>query len=330
LFAFEYQHNDYKVFIEDMAGQVGVSLKDNTLVFPQHIASGYYRMITLPNGLQANLINLTLNCNWYIHRKRSDEEFYTLRFDEFTIPDNLVMSIDNDTQTERETVKSLVYLTSSLFDFSYLGTAGTHARGINILLKPEFISNYLGLNSVDDLLQNYLALKAESYNVEHADMDYNRLMNEILYPEPDKPFADLYLLNRIQLLIEKFFTRLHHLANKQPLSLKLNNADINRIMQVEHLLTGDFSGRPPSIAQLAKASAMSVSSFKSNFKLIYGQPVYTYYQEHRLQKARELLISGKYNVKEAGEAVAYDNSSNFITAFKKQFNMSPGELIGGR
>jgi AraC-like DNA-binding protein len=327
LFVYEYQHNDYKIFIDDMAAKVGVPLVGNTLVFPKHIADGYYRMVTLPNGLQVNLINLTLNCNWYVHRKRSDEEYYTLRYDEFTIPDSLIMSIDNDTQTEKQTVKSLIYLTSSLFDFSYLGTAGTHVRGINILLKPEFISSYLGLSSVDDLLQNYLALKAESYNVEQVDMDYKRLMNEILYAEADKPFPDLYLLNRLQLLIEKFFTRLYNLAGRQPLSLRLNNGDINRIMQAEHMLTGDFSGKPPSIAQLAQASAMSVSSFKTNFKLVYGQPVYTHYQVHRLQKARELLVTGKYNVKEAAEAVAYDSTSNFIAAFKKQFSISPGALI---
>jgi AraC-like DNA-binding protein len=327
LFVFEYRYDDYQLLIDDMARQAGVPLKDNTLVFPGHIADGYYRMVRLPNGLQVNLINCRFNCNWYLHRKRSEEEYYTLRFDEFTIPDNLVMSIDNDTQTEKQTVKSLVYLTSSLFDFSYMGTAGTHARGINILLKPEFISNYLGLSSVDDMLKNYLALKAESYNLEQVDMDYKRLMNEILYSEADKPFPDLYLLNRLQLLIEKFFTRLHSLAAKKPFNIKLNNADINRIMQAEHLLTGDFTGKPPSIAQLAQSSAMSVSSFKTNFKLIYGQPVYTHYQLHRLQKARELLVSGKYNVKEAAEAVAYDSTSNFIAAFKKQFDISPGALI---
>jgi AraC-like DNA-binding protein len=327
LFVFEYRYDDYRLLINDMASKLNVTLQNDTLIFPADVADGYYRMLTLPNGLQANLINCTFNCNWYLRRNRSTEEYYTLRFDEFTIPDKLVMSIGNDTQTEKQTVKSLIYLTSSLFDVSYLGTTGTQARGINILLKPEFICNYLGLSSVDELLQNYIALKAGSYNIEQVDMDYKRLMNEILYPEPNQPFSDLYLLNRLQLLIEKFFTRLHNLASNQPLSIKLNNADINRIMQVEHLLTGDFSGKPPSVSQLAQASAMSISSFKNNFKLIYGQPVYTHYQAQRLQKARELLISGKYNVKEAAEAVAYDNTSNFILAFKKQFNISPGVLL---
>jgi AraC-like DNA-binding protein len=328
LFTFEYQHDDYSLFIREFAAALGVQLTDDdTLVMPEAMASGYYRMVTLPNGLQVNLINCTLNCNWYLHRKPAEHEYYTLRFDEFTIPGNLVMTIDDNSLTEKQTERSFIYLTSSLFDFSYMGAKGTKIRGVNVLLKPEYISKYMGLDSADDMLRNYIALKAESHNAEQVDMDYKQLMNEILYPDPAKPFPRLAMLNRLQLLIEKFFTKLHHLSSRQPLNLRLGNAEINRIMQAERILTGDFSGKPPSIPQLAKSSAMSVSTFKTNFKLVYGSPVYAYYQAKRLQSARELLISGRYNVKEAGEAVAYDNTSNFITAFKKQFNISPGALL---
>jgi len=327
LFILEYKHDDYNLLMQDVGRQLGIKPVNNTLQFPPDIADGYYRVLNLPNGLQVNLINCTFNCGWYLHRTKSEKEYYTLRFDEFTIPNNLVVSVDMQKQTERQTARMLVYLTSSLFDFSYLGTKGTRFRGINILLKPDFISDYLGLQSVDELLRNYIALKAESYSMAQMDRGYDTLLNEIMYNEVDKPFSDLYLLNRLQLMIEKFFARLHQLANSKPLNLKMSNADINRVMQAEHMLTHDFSRKPPSIAQLAEASAMSASSFKTNFKLVYNQPVYTHYQERRLKKARELLVSGQYNVKEAAEAVAYENISNFIVAFKKQFNISPGELL---
>jgi AraC-like DNA-binding protein len=327
LFIFEYKHDDYNLLMEDMARQLCLQPVNSTIHFPPSIAEGYYRVLNLPNGLQANLINCTFKCDWYLHRKKSEQEYYTLRFDQFDIPDNLVVSVDQQKQTEHHTSKLLVYLTSSLFDFSYLGTAGTRAKGINILLKPEFISNYLGLTSVDDMLRNYIALKAENYNIGHGEKMYDVLMNEVFDQAGDKTFSDLYLLNRLQLMIEHFFTRLHQLANKRPLTLHLNNADINRVMQAEHLLTHDFSAKPPSIAQLATMCAMSVSSFKTNFKLVYNEPVYRHYQILRLKKARELLISGKYNVKEAAEAVAYENTSNFIAAFKKEFKVLPGELV---
>ena len=327
LFSFQFRYDDYRMLINDLAQQLNVPIINDTIIFPEFLADGYYRLLDLPNGLQVNLINCTFNSDWCMHRKASEEQFYTLRFDEFSIPGSLTVSIDHEKQKETASSRSIIYLTSSLFDFYYQGTKGTSVRAINILIKPEWISNYLGLENVDDLLQNYVALKAESLNMQVVDRDYQNLMNEILYKDPSHSFSNLYLLNRLQLLIESFFTALYQRSQNAKLNLRMSNADINRLMQVAHTLSDNFSGKPPAISQLAKMSAMSPTKFKMNFKTIYGQPVYTYYQEQRLQKAREYLLSGNYNVNEAAEAVAYDSTSNFITAFKKQFNISPGEFI---
>ncbi len=310
-----------------MAGQLGVALVNNTLIFPAAVADGYYRLLNLPNGLQVNLVDCRFNCDWYLHRCRSDEEFYTLRLDEFILPGKLVMSIDDQRQTEANTVKSVIYLTSSLFDTSYLGSAGTGARGINILIKPEWLCNFLGLTSMPELLKHYLELKAESYTAAPVDQEYAALMDEILQKDPEEPFANLFLLNRVQLLIEKFFTRLYNRLQEERPMFKMDTQDINRILHAEMLLTQDFSQRPLTIAALAKMSMMSPSKFKANFRIIFGEPVYTHYQQKRLQKARELLITGKYNVSATAAAVAYDSTSNFIAAYKKQYQESPGELL---
>ena len=327
MFSFDFRYDDYRLLINDLAQRLNVSVIQDSIIFPEELATGYYRLVDLPNGLQVNLINCTFNADWCMHRKASDAQFYTLRFDEFSIPGSLVVSIDHEKQKEQATTRSIIYLTSSLFDFYYQGTRGTTIRAINILIKPDWISNYLGLGNVDDLLQNYVALKAESLNIQMVDREYQALMNEILYKDPQHSFSNLYLLNRLQLLIERFFTALYQRTQKADLHLRLSNADINRLMQVAHILSDNFSGKPPATSELAKMSAMSPTKFKMNFKSMYGQPVYAFYQEQRLHKAREYLLSGNYNVNEAAEAVAYDSTSNFITAFRKQFHISPGELI---
>ncbi len=328
MFAFEYRYSDYQLLIEDMARQLHVSPVGNTLHFPKEVADGYYRLVTLPNGLQANLIDCTFNCDWYLHRQRSEEEFYTLRFDEFTLPGKLVTSIDGEKQTDSHTSKSIIYLTSSRFDFSYLGSAGTKARAINILIKPEWLCNFLGIPDVSSLLKSYLELKAESYVMAPVDKEYMTLMDEILYRDMELLFSNLYLLNRIQLLIERFFSRMHErLQQQQRPLLRLNTQDINCILHAEMVLTENFTQKPPPIAALARQCMMSPSKFKTNFKVIFGLPVYAHYQHKRLQKARDLLVTGKYNVAETAAAVAYDNTSNFIAAYKRQYHVSPGAML---
>jgi len=51
------------------------------------------------------------------------------------------------------------------------------------------------------------------------------------------------------------------------------------------------------------------------------------YQKQRLQKANELLTSGRYNVKQTAAAVGYNNVSNFSSAYKKQFEKAPGAVM---
>jgi AraC-like DNA-binding protein len=68
---------------------------------------------------------------------------------------------------------------------------------------------------------------------------------------------------------------------------------------------------------------MSSTKLKKSFKSMYGDSIYSYYQKQRLQKANELLLTEKYSVKQAANAVGYTNIANFTLAFKKQFHKAP-------
>ena len=66
---------------------------------------------------------------------------------------------------------------------------------------------------------------------------------------------------------------------------------------------------------------------KRQFKQEYGKPVFEYYQKYKMEKAKELLLSGQYAVKEVGYLLGYQNLSNFANAFKKEFGVLPSTLL---
>jgi AraC-like DNA-binding protein len=43
-------------------------------------------------------------------------------------------------------------------------------------------------------------------------------------------------------------------------------------------------------------------------------------------RAKDMLISGKYTVKEVGYKLGYQNLSNFAKAFKKEYGVLPSAL----
>ena len=66
---------------------------------------------------------------------------------------------------------------------------------------------------------------------------------------------------------------------------------------------------------------------EEGFKQIYGDSVYSFLFEYKMEVARKLLESGNYNVSEVGLKVGYSTASHFIAAFKKKYRTTPKKYI---
>jgi len=328
MFSFEYIHSSYSQMIKELAAALHVKLKDNLLFFPEEIASGFFRVLQIPGGLDVNIVNCTMNTDWFVRRKKDEHEYYTLRFDELVVDKNISIGIDNDVlEKEKETI-AVAYLTSSLFDWYYLGTKGTRFKAVNILIPKEWLGKLMGIELFDDILPAYLALKSRSFTMEPLDKGYYDLMNEIMQEDIVSPLPELHLQNRIQLLMERFFTRIHSRVSLADVQSNIKHEDIYTVLRIEKLLVENFTDKPRSIEELSRKATMSSTKLKKIFKSIFGVPIYEYYQQKRMQQAGELLIKGTYSIKEVAEKVGYSNMGNFKTAFKKHMKQEPSKFTG--
>ncbi len=85
--------------------------------------------------------------------------------------------------------------------------------------------------------------------------------------------------------------------------------------------------QPPSIKELAKEVGLNEYRLKVGFKEVYGNTVFGYLLDHKLEHARNLLDSGDYKVNEVAYAIGYTNPSHFISAFKKKFGVTPKKYL---
>ena len=60
---------------------------------------------------------------------------------------------------------------------------------------------------------------------------------------------------------------------------------------------------------------------------MYGDSVYSFLFDYKMESARKLLNSGEYNVNEVGLKLGYSTSSHFIAAFKKKFGTTPKKYL---
>ena len=84
---------------------------------------------------------------------------------------------------------------------------------------------------------------------------------------------------------------------------------------------------PPSLQELANEVGLNLKKLKEVFKQIYGDTVYGFLLNYKMEKAKKLLESNQYNVNEVGLKIGYSTSSHFIAAFKKKFGITPKKYV---
>lgn len=84
---------------------------------------------------------------------------------------------------------------------------------------------------------------------------------------------------------------------------------------------------PPSLQELSDEIGLSLKKLKDGFKQIYGDSVYSFLFDYKMEYARKLLDSGEYNVNEVGLKVGYSTASHFIASFRKKFGTTPKKYI---
>jgi len=85
---------------------------------------------------------------------------------------------------------------------------------------------------------------------------------------------------------------------------------------------------PPSLNELSEEIGLTLKKLKDGFKHIYGETVFNFLLDYKLDYSRKLLLSKKHNVAEVSELIGYSTSSHFIAAFKKKFGTTPKKYLG--
>jgi len=88
----------------------------------------------------------------------------------------------------------------------------------------------------------------------------------------------------------------------------------------------DRMTEPPTLQDLSIEVGLSLKKLKDGFKQIYGEPVYTFLVDHKMELACKLLAQGN-NVNEVGLKVGYSTASHFIAAFKKKYGTTPKKYV---
>lgn len=109
-----------------------------------------------------------------------------------------------------------------------------------------------------------------------------------------------------------------------PFLVDENNVD--KIRKAKDLVIANMTN-PPGLEELSEAVGLSLKNLKTGFKQLYGDTVFNFLLEYKLDYAQKLLDSQSHSVAEVGLMVGYTSSSHFIEAFRKRFGITPKKYL---
>lgn len=147
------------------------------------------------------------------------------------------------------------------------------------------------------------------------------VLNQLMNYNLNNSVRQLYFKGKAYELLSLFFNRSED-ADIEQCPFLVDEVNVAKIKKAKDIVIANMA-EPPSLQELANSIDLSLKKLKEGFKQIYGDTVYSFLFDYKMEVARKLLESGEHNVNEVGLKVGYSTASHFIAAFKKKYGTTP-------
>lgn len=192
------------------------------------------------------------------------------------------------------------------------------------------IKKFHGLFSSDNYNIPFLSPQNKEkkyYNESDISPSMAIVLNQMFHYTLNPSIKNLYYKGKGYELLSLYFNRTEDPTAEQCPFL-IDEENVMKIKKAKEIIIANMA-EPPGLQELADQVGLNLKKLKMGFKQIYGDTVYGFLFDYKMDCARKLLDSGSYNVNEVGLKIGYSTGSHFIAAFKKKFAITPKKYLMG-
>lgn len=158
------------------------------------------------------------------------------------------------------------------------------------------------------------------------DLNPNKIivLNQLFHFGLHSSLEKLYTKGKVYELLSLYFNKSDDDSQNCP--FLEDEMNVEKIQNAKKVLIENMV-EPLSLNELADAISLPLQHLKDGFKQIYGETVFTYLFNYKMEYARKLLASKKYNISEISFKIGYSTPSHFIAAFKKKYGSTPKKYM---
>ena len=207
---------------------------------------------------------------------------------------------------------------------------------LNVELAPQswMISVLVSIKKFHSLFSNeadyipFLSMDNQDkkyYNEDKISPSMAIVLSQMFHYNLHPSIKNLYYKAKGYELLSLYFNRSED-PNAEQCPFLVDEDNVMKIKKAKEIIISRMT-EPPGLQELADEIGLNLKKLKMGFKQIYGDTVYGYLFDHKMDYARQLLDSGSYNVNEVGLKIGYSTGSHFIAAFKKKFATTPKKYL---
>src|SRR5690606_721142 len=151
------------------------------------------------------------------------------------------------------------------------------------------------------------------------------VLNQLINFNLNKSVKSLYFKGKAYELLSLYFNRSED-ADVEQCPFLVDETNVIKIRKAKEIIIARMA-EPPTLQELSDEVGLNLKKLKEGFKQIYGDSVFSFLFDYKMEVARKLLESGENNVNEVGLKVGYSTASHFISAFKKKYGTTPKKYI---
>ena len=316
-------------WITQFAEQMNLLIKDNQVILPEALGEGFIKFKHISEGLYVTIMNIKFRQDLEITKLTvCDMDFFPIIF---TYSDRGVRQEVNGKSTliGKDTPNSITIPSAGIQSKVYV-PADLQVVTLAVLLNKNWINDYLQQGVCEN--NEKISFLRELFFSQRNYLIYEALtpqMAEVLraifhhnYPHG---LSRLFIQGKLLELLALFFDKLLQREFNNTYE-NINTEDIETLFLVKQMIMDQIYD-PPTIATIARQIGMSESKLKKIFKQVFGYSIYQYILLNKMQRAKSLLDTKKYNVSEVGFELGYSNLAHFAKAFKKQYQISPSHYL---
>jgi AraC-like DNA-binding protein len=151
----------------------------------------------------------------------------------------------------------------------------------------------------------------------------HQIIREIIHCERPGYFKQIFLEAKI---LDLLLLQLEQMSQHDcQVFCSLKTSDIDKIQHAHEIIRTELDGNF-TLIDLAHRVGTNEFTLKKGFKEIFGNTVFGFWHDLKMEKAKQLLLEESMSVGHVAELIGYKNPQHFTVAFKKKYGVLPSQI----